>query len=148
MRRIVAVLQSLGLLPDPSGAFGAGVRAAVYRKLFGNRCPLCAGALSGHRIGAFATLTVDGERVADRYAARDAVLAQEAHSLGSVTGISEPGDIVSYAVLECPNVRKAVVVEHFSGLDMLSEESVVMLPDVTSEKIRRFESEVTQWLLL
>jgi hypothetical protein len=148
MRRLTEILKSIGLLPSLSKLLNQGGEASAVRTVLHDRCPLCDGALSGHRYGVFASIKIDGSRVIDRQNARKKVLTEPVDFLPA-EGANEPmSDVVWYALLVCPIRRVGAVMEHFSEGDVYGEESAVMVRDIDNEALNRYGSRVYSWLIL
>ncbi len=148
MKRLVAILQAIGLLPDPLRTLSEQGVVAGIREVLGGRCPLCGGELSGHRYGVVASYKVDGVVCANRQEARAKLLSGRDDLLGAASANDPTVDLVYYALLECSTLHEAAVIEHYSGADLYSEESAVMLSGITAGTIERLMPRVSEWMFL
>jgi hypothetical protein len=146
MKNFIEILRSLSFLSRDTDFTGAEARRAAVRALLEHRCPLCKDTLIGHQYGAFALFKLGGGKIMDRYAARETVLSASANCLPA-EGANDPmSDIVGYAVLICPVRRDDVVMEHFSGADVYSEESIVVVPKVSKGRREEFIRHAYDWI--
>lgn len=147
MRILRAILEGLGILPV-SQQIGRQRKIFAIRELLGNRCPLCGGSLAGHSYGVFASIRLGRADLMERAATRNRIFEERLDHL-PVDGANDPAsDLVWYALLECPIIRDNVVVEHFSGSDIFSEESFEVLFDVARDRRDKLRVQIYDRLLL
>jgi hypothetical protein len=145
---LINFLQRLGFIHPASWYCSEETMVAGVRSLLGHRCPICGGRLEGHRFGSFACFKVDGVDVRDREAAREKLLDENADGFPAEGANDPTSDIVAYNFLECPISRDDVVIEHFSGADVYSEESFALLSGITRQQRERFKNLSYRWLRL